>query len=167
VKNFILVPQIALRRIYGVGPNIAQRICARLLVHDRCRVKDLTPNQIIDLASFLQSPSTAPRLPIVPLASPSFKPPPLGTPVSALRQPTPAAVENNRSAGKKKWHEDPLSSLKIEAELKTEIRENIAHQRMIGSYVGRRHAMGLPVRGQNTQTNAKTARKLNKIDRKL
>jgi small subunit ribosomal protein S13 len=45
------------------------------------------------------------------------------------------------------------------------MRENIAHQRMIGSYVGRRHAMGLPVRGQNTQTNAKTARKLNRVER--
>ena len=44
---------------------------------------------------------------------------------------------------------------------------DIAHQRAIGSYVGLRHAMGLPVRGQNTQTNARTARKLNRIDRYL
>lgn len=29
-----------------------------------------------------------------------------------------------------------------------------------------RHAAGLPVRGQNTQTNARTARKLNKVDRR-
>jgi len=61
--------------------------------------------------------------------------------------------------------EDPLRSLKIETELKREMRENIAHQRMIGSYVGKRHAMGLPVRGQNTQTNARTARRLNRIER--
>lgn len=60
---------------------------------------------------------------------------------------------------------DPLRWLKIEADLKREMRENIAHQRMIGSYVGRRHAMGLPVRGQNTQTNARTARKLNRVER--
>jgi small subunit ribosomal protein S13 len=58
-----------------------------------------------------------------------------------------------------------LRNLKIETDLRKEIRENIAHQRMIGSYVGRRHAMGLPVRGQNTQTNAKTAKKLNRIER--
>jgi len=58
-----------------------------------------------------------------------------------------------------------LRNLKIETDLRREIRENIAHQRMIGSYVGRRHAMGLPVRGQNTQNNAKTAKKLNRIDR--
>ena len=36
---------------------------------------------------------------------------------------------------------------------------------MIGSYVGKRHAMKLPVRGQNTQSNAKTARKLNRVER--
>lgn len=58
-----------------------------------------------------------------------------------------------------------MRNLKIETDLRREIRENIAHQRMIGSYVGRRHAMGLPVRGQNTQNNAKTAKKLNRIDR--
>lgn len=56
---------------------------------------------------------------------------------------------------------DPLTELRIESELKREIRDNINHQRMIGSYVGKRHAMHLPVRGQNTQSNAKTARRLN------
>ena len=60
---------------------------------------------------------------------------------------------------------DPLRWLQIETDLKREMRENIAHQRMMGSYVGKRHAMGLPVRGQNTQTNAKTARKLNRVER--
>lgn len=64
-----------------------------------------------------------------------------------------------------KKNSDPLKNLKIETELKKEIRENIMHQRMIGSYVGRRHALSLPVRGQNTQTNAKTARRLNRIGR--
>ena len=58
-----------------------------------------------------------------------------------------------------------MKNLKIEAELRREMRENIAHQRMIGSYVGRRHAMALPVRGQRTQTNAKNARKFNKVER--
>jgi hypothetical protein len=36
----------------------------------------------------------------------------------------------------------------------------IAHQRMIGSHVGKRHAMGQPVRRQNTQVNARTVRRL-------
>lgn len=61
---------------------------------------------------------------------------------------------------------DPLLGIRLETDLKREMRENIAHQRMIGSYVGRRHAQGLPVRGQNTQNNAHTARKLNRIERR-
>ncbi|EDN95340.1 hypothetical protein SS1G_11217 [Sclerotinia sclerotiorum 1980 UF-70] len=36
----------------------------------------------------------------------------------------------------------------------------------MGSYRGRRHAMGLPVRGQNTKGQISTARKLNKMNRK-
>ncbi|KAG0346726.1 hypothetical protein BG004_000974 [Podila humilis] len=54
-----------------------------------------------------------------------------------------------------------LSDMKIESDLRKEIRANIMHHRSIGSYVGRRHAMGLPVRGQNTKNNAMTARRLN------
>ncbi|OZJ02421.1 hypothetical protein BZG36_04769 [Bifiguratus adelaidae] len=54
-----------------------------------------------------------------------------------------------------------LSTKTIESDLKREIRANITRLRTIGSYVGRRHAMSLPVRGQNTQNNAKTAKKLN------
>jgi small subunit ribosomal protein S13 len=60
---------------------------------------------------------------------------------------------------------DPLRGIKVESELRRQVKANIAHQRMIGSYVGKRHAMGLPVRGQNTQSNARTARKLNRVDR--
>ncbi|KAG9326320.1 hypothetical protein KVV02_004057 [Mortierella alpina] len=54
-----------------------------------------------------------------------------------------------------------LSDMTIESDLRKQIRANIMHHRSIGSYVGRRHAMGLPVRGQNTKNNAKTARRLN------
>ncbi|KAG1800143.1 uncharacterized protein BJ212DRAFT_1450189 [Suillus subaureus] len=54
----------------------------------------------------------------------------------------------------------------IESEARRVVKDNIAHQRMIGSYVGKRHAMGLPVRGQNTQNNARTAKKLNRVDRR-
>ncbi|KAF9957081.1 hypothetical protein BGZ72_002183 [Mortierella alpina] len=54
-----------------------------------------------------------------------------------------------------------LSDMTIESDLRKQIRANIMHHRSIGSYVGRRHAMGLPVRGQNTRNNAKTARRLN------
>ena len=68
-------------------------------------------------------------------------------------------------AAKAKTSSDPLSELQIESELRRAVRENILHQRLIGSYVGKRHSMHLPVRGQNTQSNAKTARKLNRIER--
>lgn len=45
-----------------------------------------------------------------------------------------------------------LASLRIENELKREMRENIARLRDMGAYRGRRHALGLPVRGQRTRT---------------
>lgn len=59
-----------------------------------------------------------------------------------------------------------LSELTIEGDARAVIRQNIALKRAIGSYAGIRHAMGLPVRGQKTRTNAKTARKLNRIERR-
>ncbi|PPQ64640.1 hypothetical protein CVT26_002730 [Gymnopilus dilepis] len=154
------VARFALTSIYGVGHHTAHRLCARLQVHDRCKVKDLSPFQVTALASFLSSPATAPPLPRYPLAKPDYVPPPPTTPLSELQ----AAFQASQKIKKIK-NSDPLKNLKIESELRREIRENIAHQRMIGSYVGRRHAMHLPVRGQNTQTNAKTARKLNRLDR--
>ncbi|CAH2449669.1 Putative mitochondrial ribosomal protein of the small subunit [Komagataella phaffii CBS 7435] len=58
-----------------------------------------------------------------------------------------------------------LSDLTIEGKLRSVVRENIQLKRTIGSYAGLRHAMGLPVRGQRTKTNAKTAKKLNKLNR--
>jgi small subunit ribosomal protein S13 len=45
-----------------------------------------------------------------------------------------------------------LSEMKIETDLKKEIKANIKRLKDINSYRGRRHAMGLPVRGQNTRS---------------
>ena len=45
-----------------------------------------------------------------------------------------------------------LSGMTIENDLRRKLRENISRLRDMGSYRGRRHAMGLPVRGQNTRT---------------
>lgn len=59
-----------------------------------------------------------------------------------------------------------LSDMTIEGKLRSLVKENIHMKRTIGTYTGLRHAMGLPVRGQRTKTNAKTARKLNKLDRR-
>ncbi|KAI6005686.1 mitochondrial 30S ribosomal protein S13 [Pisolithus albus] len=149
--------RLALTNFYGIGHKTAQRLCARLQIHDRCKIRDLTAQQITELASFLASPSTVPPLRRMPLASPTFQPPPASTPIEILRK---RVTELSKPTGA-----EPLRNLKIEAEGRRVVRENIAHQRMIGSYVGKRHAMGLPVRGQNTQSNAKTAKKLNRVNR--
>jgi small subunit ribosomal protein S13 len=45
-----------------------------------------------------------------------------------------------------------LTTMKIENDLRREVQENIRRLKDMGSYRGRRHAMGLPVRGQNTRT---------------
>jgi small subunit ribosomal protein S13 len=58
-----------------------------------------------------------------------------------------------------------VGELKLENDLVRDVRENILRLRRIGSYRGKRHAAGLPVRGQNTQSNATTARRLNRVDR--
>lgn len=59
-----------------------------------------------------------------------------------------------------------LTTLTIESDLRRQMRADIARLRNIGTYRGRRHAMGLPVRGQNTQNNSMNARKLNRVDRR-
>ena len=45
---------------------------------------------------------------------------------------------------------------KIEGDLRREESLNIKRLIEIGSYRGKRHRMGLPVRGQKTKTNART-----------
>ncbi len=45
---------------------------------------------------------------------------------------------------------------KVEGELRGEIRLNIKRLIDIGCYRGKRHRLGLPVRGQKTKNNART-----------
>jgi len=45
---------------------------------------------------------------------------------------------------------------RVEGDLRREIALNIKRLIEIGSYRGRRHRMGLPVRGQRSKTNART-----------
>ena len=47
-------------------------------------------------------------------------------------------------------------NLTIEGDLRREVQADIRRKIEIGSYQGRRHRMGLPVRGQRTKTNART-----------
>ncbi len=47
-------------------------------------------------------------------------------------------------------------SFKVEGDLRTETQLNIKRLIDLGTYRGLRHRRGLPVRGQRTQTNART-----------
>ncbi|KAJ7940421.1 mitochondrial 30S ribosomal protein S13 [Mycena leptocephala] len=150
-------PTFALTQFYGIGNVTAERICARFQMHRTCKVRDLTPckSQRWRLSCLHQkNPSLRPAIP-----------PPHPTSSLPLEPTKNSPWSSGLTACAVKRRISSRSSFYIEAELKQEIRENIAHQKMIGSYVGRRHAMALPVRGQNTQNNAKTARKLNRVER--
>lgn len=47
-------------------------------------------------------------------------------------------------------------NIKVEGDLRREVSQDIKRKMEIGSYQGIRHRRGLPVRGQRTQTNART-----------
>jgi small subunit ribosomal protein S13 len=48
------------------------------------------------------------------------------------------------------------ANAKVEGDLRRDISQDIKRKMEIGSYQGIRHRRGLPVRGQRTQTNART-----------
>ena len=62
------------------------------------------------------------------------------------------------------WTDDNVRSIsrivqdeyKVEGELRSEVQLNIKRLMDIASYRGLRHRKGLPLRGQRTQTNART-----------
>ncbi len=51
---------------------------------------------------------------------------------------------------------EEIAQLKVEGDLRREQQENINRLKRIQCYRGYRHAKGLPVRGQQTKTNART-----------
>jgi small subunit ribosomal protein S13 len=51
---------------------------------------------------------------------------------------------------------DGVDNLTVEGDLRRERSQNIKRLMEIGCYRGLRHRRGLPVRGQNTKTNART-----------
>lgn len=73
-----------------------------------------------------------------------------------------AGIEETTKAGK--LSEDELSHITqiidrdciVEGQLRRQVSQNIARLRDIGCYRGLRHRRGLPVRGQCTQSNART-----------
>lgn len=138
--------RIALTNFYGISYETANRLCARLSLHDRATVASLSESQITQLSAYLSSPSS------IPARRPH---PTLEKPEEIVRP----SMEPNPS-------NDPLRQIKIEADLKRVLHANINHHRNVGSYRGRRHAAHLPVRGQRTATNANTAKKLNRLERR-
>lgn len=79
-------------------------------------------------------------------------------------------LEIDRNTKVKDWTDDQVSNLrnkidteyKVEGALRTEVKQNIRRLIEIGSYRGTRHRKGLPVRGQRTQTNARTRKGKNR-----
>lgn len=59
-----------------------------------------------------------------------------------------------------------LGQMTLGTDAKRVVQDNIKRMKDMGSYRGRRHAMGLPVRGQRTRTQTSTANKLNRVDRR-
>nr|YP_010198257.1 ribosomal protein S13 [Gracilaria ornata]UAD86673.1 ribosomal protein S13 [Gracilaria ornata] len=54
------------------------------------------------------------------------------------------------------------NNYQVEGDLKRMESMNIKRLMTIGSYKGKRHQLGLPLRGQNTRTNARTKRGIKK-----
>jgi small subunit ribosomal protein S13 len=48
------------------------------------------------------------------------------------------------------------ANLKVEGDLRRDVQQDIKRKMEIGCWQGLRHRRGLPVRGQRTQTNART-----------
>lgn len=73
---------------------------------------------------------------------------------TAINPDTRARDLTEEEVSKLREHID--KNYKVEGELRREEQLNIKRLIEIGSYRGRRHRMGLPVRGQRTKTNART-----------
>ncbi len=51
---------------------------------------------------------------------------------------------------------DDEKAILVEGDLRRQVSQNISRKKEIGCHAGIRHRKGLPVRGQRTQTNART-----------
>lgn len=102
----------ALQSFFGIGPNVSSQLLARFHLHSNMKMRELSPQQVLDLNA-------------------------------------------------------ALDGMKIENELKRSVLQDIKRLRDTGTYRGRRHAMGLPVRGQRTRSQIKTSWRLNTVERRL
>ncbi|KAK4052142.1 hypothetical protein OIV83_002436 [Microbotryomycetes sp. JL201] len=151
--------QVALLAFYGINHHTSSRIMARLQFHDQLRVGDMTEPQLNALSALLSSPAAAarPSTPLRPFLLPGAQ-----SQASTSRAPQIDLEQRDPPPPER----DPISSLVIEEDLRRRMRADIAHHRTVGTLKGRQHAMGLPVRGQRNKTNARTAKKLNRIERR-
>lgn len=145
----------ALRAFYGISHERAGRLLARLSIPEHALVSSLTEGQVTALSSYLSAPGSS--------ASPA--PTPCVPPHASAEQKAAAAKAADAAAAARS-KDDPLNSLLIESDLRRARLADINHHAHIGSYVGRRHSMKYPVRGQGTRTNAMTARRLNSLRRR-
>ena len=95
---------IALRKIYGVGPSRANKACDSVGIERSTRVKDIAEDKLAEIRKVLEEYT-------------------------------------------------------LQGDLRRQVAMSIKHLRDLGSYRGRRHRMGLPLRGQKTKTNAKTCKR--------
>ncbi|CEQ39332.1 SPOSA6832_00855 [Sporobolomyces salmonicolor] len=146
--------KIALLAFYGINHRTSSRIMARLQFHDQLRVSDLTEPQLNALSALLSAPAAAPR-PSTPLLPFTFSP--TASSASASSSVPPLTPRDPPPVS-----QDPIPSLLLEEDLRRARRADIAHHRTVGTLKGRQHAMGLP----RNRTNAKTAKKLNRIERR-
>lgn len=140
--------RIALRSFYGISHHTADRLLARLSIPALATVSSLSEPQVTALSAYLSSPSTSEKPAPTPLAAPSLGP-------------------QDKGKNKATSQVDPLDTLLIETDLRRQRQGDVLHLRDVGTYRGRRHAMHLPVRGQRTRDNARTAKKLNRVARKM
>lgn len=171
------VTQLALRNFFGIGYKTSYHLCARLGIHMETKVAELTETQVTELSAYLSSPQSVPAIPPMPTsARPVYGQKPLSPAVAAGSYAAESTGQKGLTdeeqlrlpnAQRPSSYLDPGRQLVIEAELKREYRANIMHHKHIGTVRGRRHTLGFPVHGQRTHSNAKTARKLNRIDRRF
>ena len=81
----------------------------------------------------------------------------LGEGPGEFREPMDLAADAQALYGQLVKLRDAIEAdYKIEGDLRREVQADIRRKIEIGSYQGRRHRQGLPVRGQRTKTNART-----------
>ena len=87
--------------------------------------------------------------------------------IYGIGRPTAVKILKEKNIENKKvseWTEEEIlkirnyvdKELKVEGELRAEVRMNIKYLEDIKCYRGIRHKKGLPVRGQRTRTNCRT-----------